>query len=91
MSSAEFSAWLAYNRVEPFGPDRDDLRAQIPAWLLHSVHADKSHRLTLGQFREEFWPDWRTTPEEKKEKERNKMLEKMRGIAAALGGGGGDR
>jgi len=27
MSSSEFSEWMAYNAIEPFGPQREDLRA----------------------------------------------------------------
>ena len=31
MSSSEFAEWMAYDRLEPFGPQRDDLRAGMIA------------------------------------------------------------
>ena len=44
MSSREFTEWLAYARLEPFGPEADDQRmAQLMA-LIANVNRDPKRR-----------------------------------------------
>ena len=46
MSSREFTEWLAYSRLEPFGPEADDHRmAQLLA-LTANVNRDPKRRKT---------------------------------------------
>lgn len=46
MSSREFTEWLAYSRLEPFGPEADDQRiAQLMA-LIANVNRDPKRRKT---------------------------------------------
>lgn len=37
MSSAEFTGWLAYAEMEPFGPRREDERAGVIAALIANI------------------------------------------------------
>ncbi len=44
ISSREFAEWVAYDRISPFGPERDDLRMGILASLIANVNRDaKKH------------------------------------------------
>ncbi len=46
MSSREFTEWLAYARLEPFGPEAEDQRmAQLMA-LIANVNRDPRRRTT---------------------------------------------
>jgi hypothetical protein len=46
VSSREFTEWLAYARLEPFGADADDHRlAQLMA-LMANIHRDPKRRTT---------------------------------------------
>lgn len=45
ISSREFSEWIAYDWVEPFGPDRDDLRQGITSAMLYNSHRPRGSRV----------------------------------------------
>ena len=44
MSSAEFTDWVAYAQIEPFGQVRADLRAGLVASVIAEVYRDPKHR-----------------------------------------------
>jgi hypothetical protein len=44
ISSLEFSEWLAYYRLEPFGDERADLRSGIVASTVANAHRDPKRR-----------------------------------------------
>lgn len=44
MSAREFSEWMAYDRLEPFGEVRADLRAGIIASTIAAVNTPKGRR-----------------------------------------------
>lgn len=57
MSYAEFTDWLVYYRVEPFGAMRDDLHAALVACLIANANRDpKKRRKPFAPG--EFIPDW---------------------------------
>lgn len=41
MSSRELAEWMAYDRIEPFGDERADLRSAIVASTFANIHARK--------------------------------------------------
>jgi len=41
ISSKEISEWMAYNRIEPFGEERADIRSAIIACTLANVYRGK--------------------------------------------------
>ena len=41
MSVEEFLEYWTYNQIEPFGDDREDLRAAYTPWLISSYFAKK--------------------------------------------------
>ena len=44
VDSAEFSEWMAYARLEPFGQDRQDANAAAIQATLANVHRDPKSR-----------------------------------------------
>lgn len=55
ISSAEFAEWIAFSRLEPYGPERADLRAGIVAATVANVHRDpKSKPFAPSAFMPEF-------------------------------------
>lgn len=45
MGAREFAEWVAYCQIEgPIGPERDDLRAAIGAWVTAMVNKGKRGR-----------------------------------------------
>ena len=42
LSSSEFTEWMAYFSLQPFGHYREDLRTGILASLIANIHKDKS-------------------------------------------------
>ncbi len=60
ISSAEFSEWLAYYQVEPFGEERADLRAAIIASTQASTMTNK--RFKPAEFMPEYGPKARKSP-----------------------------
>lgn len=55
MSSRLFLEWIAYDRVEPFGPWRDDIRAGVVASTIANVNrSKKTDAYTPNDFIPEF-------------------------------------
>lgn len=50
MSSAEFSEYIAYQQIEPFGEDRQDLRHAILPFLIASLFPKKGRRPKFSDF-----------------------------------------
>ena len=50
MSSNEFTEWLAYYRLEPFGEERADLRMAILAALIANVNSDGKKKYSPEEF-----------------------------------------
>jgi hypothetical protein len=48
MSREEFLGWIAYSEIEPFGDEREDLRAGILWSLLGMVNSDKRSHDRFG-------------------------------------------
>lgn len=44
MSARELSEWMAYDRIDPFGEERGDLRAGILASLLANINRDRKKK-----------------------------------------------
>lgn len=42
VDSREFASWMAYDRVDPFGEERADLRSAIVAATLANIHRGKN-------------------------------------------------
>ena len=45
MDSAEFAEWMAYARLEPFGPLQDDMRAGVTASTFANANRGKKSRV----------------------------------------------
>jgi hypothetical protein len=43
VSSAELTEWMAYARLEPFGPHREDLRAGVIASVMATAPQGQPH------------------------------------------------
>lgn len=56
MSAREFSEWMAFYTLEPFGPERDDLRIAILDSIVANATRDpkKSRVMKPGDFMPEF-------------------------------------
>lgn len=56
MSSAEFTEWMVYAQLEPFGPRREDERAGMVAAMVTNVARDtKAHPQAFTP--DDFFPD----------------------------------
>lgn len=53
ISAHEFAEWLAYDRLSPFGPEREDWRAGMVASKIVNIFAGKGTRLAKP---EDFMP-----------------------------------
>lgn len=60
MSSQEFTEWVAYYELNPFGPYRGDIHAGIVASTIANANAPKGKRFQVKDFLPEFQP--RTAP-----------------------------
>ena len=81
MSSREFTEWLAYYRLEPFGPEADDARlAQLLA-LIANVNRDPKRRRTPWT-PDDFLP--RRGP--RAEPEQSNLRPRIDAAMAAIGG-----
>ena len=73
MPASELTEWMAYERLDPFGSDREDLRAATVACTVANSQGGKTKPA-------DFMPDWR--PEEEKRQDRiAAMRKKMMGLA----------
>jgi hypothetical protein len=48
MDSLEFSEWMAYYGIEPFGQERDNLHAGIVAKAIYDVNQDPKKRRDIS-------------------------------------------
>lgn len=62
MSSREFSEWLAYDRLNPIGPERADWRAAMTAWVMACAHSGAGK---MPQFRDFDFMSNYSEPEQK--------------------------
>jgi hypothetical protein len=46
LSASEFAEWLAYNAIDPIGPERADLNAGIIASVIANVNRDPRKQMT---------------------------------------------
>lgn len=81
ISSRELSEWLAYAQVEPFGPERADLRAGIIAATVANAHRDKKKKARPYQAKD-FTPRFG----QRRERSPETLLQKVEMINALLGG-----
>jgi hypothetical protein len=44
MTSAQFAEWIAYNKLEPFGEEREDLRMGIVASTIANANLPKGKK-----------------------------------------------
>lgn len=44
MSSVELASWIAYDRISPIGPERDDINQAIQTALIANAHRTKGAR-----------------------------------------------
>lgn len=54
MTSAELTAWIAYDNLEPFGESRADLRAGIIASTTYNVNRGKGRAMQPVDFMPKF-------------------------------------
>lgn len=54
ISSYEYTEWLAYYQIEPFGEERADLRSAILCTLVASVFASKGYKPKVSDFMPDF-------------------------------------
>lgn len=68
MSSLELSAWVAYDRLSPIGPERQDINQAIGTAVLANVHRGKGSKQYKPQDFLPFFKDANkaTTAEEMK-------------------------
>jgi len=50
MSLDDFFEYVAYNQIEPFGDDREDLRAALVPWMLAGYFAKKHKKPKFKDF-----------------------------------------
>ena len=59
ISSAEYTEWLAYYQIEPWGDERADLRNGILCALTANMHRSKGRKFKAGDFMPKFGKDKR--------------------------------
>lgn len=71
ISSREFTEWIAYNRIEPFGEKRADIRSAIVASVIANVNRDKKKKPSpfktddfMPEFEGESYAQYVMSPEE---------------------------
>lgn len=89
MSSAEITEWLAFFQLEPFGGERDDLRAGIVAATVANVNRDPKKQkrpYEAGDFMPVF-PGFGGDGGGRREKSPEELRRKWEMVVAAMGGG----
>ncbi len=75
MSSEEYSNWVAFYELEPFGPYRDNLHAGIIASILANIHRAKGSQAMKAT-------DYLLVhPDDRRDKDTRKTLNLMRMVA----------
>lgn len=84
MTSAQFSEWEAYDRIDPIGSWREDFRmaylASVITNLALSIHGQKGVKMTTPM---DFMPDWSG---ERKEEPQQQSVDDMKKIFMELAG-----
>ena len=75
IDSEEFSWWLAYYKVDPFGPERDDLRSAIQSQLLANINRDTKKKPTPFTIKD-FMPDFNPKEPSRPTEEHRKAIKK---------------
>ena len=84
VTSREFTEYMAYDRLEPFGPEREDLRAGIVASTIANANRDpKRHRQPYTA--EDFMPRYGMVDDEG-ETDQEDLAAKIERAMTALGG-----
>jgi hypothetical protein len=83
MSSREFSEWMAYYSIEPFGEDRIDIAAGLIASTLANIHRDPKQRqkpYSVEEFCADYWKEPVVVPDEARltPEEMADMMKKLR-------------
>ena len=78
VTASELSEWMAYAELEPFGQEREDLRAGMISSPLVNLWIQKGHTLTKPS-------DWVLNFEPKEPMTGEQLAFMLRGLAAALG------
>lgn len=82
MSSLEFSEWIAYSRLQPFGESRMDYRFAMLAALVANLWTDsKKRRWTT----EDFMPDFEKALDEQEAREELKPVTVVDKVKAFFG------
>ncbi len=50
MTQDDFFEYVAYNQIEPFGDDREDIRAALVPWMLAGYFAKKHKKPKFEDF-----------------------------------------
>ena len=65
MTSWEFSHWIAYYEMDPWGDERADLRNAMMCATMANIHRKKgSRRITIGDFMPRFGEKQEQDPEQ---------------------------
>lgn len=79
LTSQEFSEWIAFYRIEPFGPQVDDLRAGVIAATMANTGRAKNSKAYQPA---DFFPSLRDEPDNS---DRMTVDETKNAVARALG------
>lgn len=86
ISAREFAEWMAYDRLDPIGRERDDWRAAAIMTVLANINRPKNRRpYTL----KDFWPNWERaagTDEPDEDALARKIMATMQALQAAFPG-----
>ena len=85
ISSRELSEWMAYERLEPFGEKRADLRSAIVASTVANTARDEKKR-RRPYTPEEFMPAFQAEDEEEAIEPWQRQLQMVEMLNAAFGG-----
>lgn len=71
MDSREFAEWLAFNKIEPFGDARADLRSGIVASIVANCNRAKGAKAFKPT---DFMPDFDAKPKEQSMEQMQSLL-----------------
>ncbi|MCH8081005.1 MAG: DUF4035 domain-containing protein [Proteobacteria bacterium] len=54
IDSCEFTDWIAYNRIDPFGNERADLHAAMIVSMLYNINRGKHEAKSPSDFMPDF-------------------------------------
>lgn len=50
MTAKQFFEWIAFDELEPFGEERDDIRTASIVQMIHNVNVKAGHQKKLSDF-----------------------------------------